>query len=436
MFLRAGQEAETIINLVIAADALALIGIGLSSPIFLILLSPLAQRCLRSEKLILLRLAWQGLISDPARSGAVFTAILLGSAYVIYTIAAVGSLRNGVLNWMVATQEADIIVSGSGSIGVFPSSPTIPGDLATAFSAVPGVVAVEPLRLVAQPYEERWLVVASRNPAIFGERQPASLVAGDLARARLGMASGRMIIASQHLVIKHGLSVGDSIKLRTPTGPADFEIGAIVDDYTGGDLGTVFVAPSVFETRWKDHEANAFHIWTDEGANLSQVASEIRNVAATRCDCSTITNAELLSKMGNVLDSIFYSAYAMELVAVLVMVAAISSFFTIALGERQQELATIRSLGATYGQLLVSFVCEALIMGLVGSALGILGGLLFSARFVNTAMQIGAGLKFEFEIPYIAVAATLVVAVATSLAASLGPILHALRANSGRDSAV
>jgi putative ABC transport system permease protein len=416
---RPGLEAETMINLVIIADALALVGVGLAAPALLLAISPVVKRGLRSPRLVLLRLAWQGITSDPARSAAVVTAILLGSAYVIYTLAAVGSLRSGVLRWLGTTQQADLIVTGGGSIGVFPSSPAIPGDLAELLEAVPDVVAVEPLRIVSQPHGDRWLTVASRRPEIFGVRQPVLLVEGDLEAGRAARSRGDGGIVSQHLAVKHGLTAGDAIELRTPAGPVRFSIAAVIDDYTGGDLGTVFVSPEVFRTRWRDRSATAYHLWLAADADAERVRDAVADALRLRCQCSILTRTELQERMTDVVDSIFYTAYGLELLAVLVMVVAITSFFTITLGERRHEIRLLRAVGATRSQLVRAFTLEALLIGSIGGVLGCVAGLAFSARFVRTAMEMGAGLVFRFEIPWAAVALVLAAAIIVSVLAAL-----------------
>lgn len=70
------------------------------------------------------------------------------------------------------------------------------------------------------------------------------------------------------------------------------------------------------------------------------------------------------------LDSIFYTAYGLELVAILVTIAAVASFLIITLSERSEALEVLRGLGATRSQLVTSFVLEAIVVGLLGAALG------------------------------------------------------------------
>ena len=246
-------------------------------------------RLLRGPRLLVPRLAWQGLISDPARSATVVAAILLGSAYVIYTVAGVASIREGVLAWMRGTQHSDLVVTGVGSIGLLPSSPAIPGDLEPLLLAQPGVAAVERGRLVAQPYGERWVVIAARSPQLFGGRQPVRVVAGDLEPARRSMQAGEGALATRVFAERNAVNPGDRIELRSPTGPVQLRIGAVIDDYGGGDLGTVFVEPGLFRRRWLDASATGYDVWLAKGVAAEPARQAIASALRTRCHCSVLT---------------------------------------------------------------------------------------------------------------------------------------------------
>jgi putative ABC transport system permease protein len=419
-------EAEILIGLVVVSDALVLAGIGLLTPVAVLSVSPVGERLLRASRFVLLRLAWQGLIADPGRSAAIVTAVLLGTGYVVHTLGVVGTLREGVLRWLSDTQHADLMVTGSGSIGLVPSSPAIPLDLAQTIAAQPGVQAVEPLSLVAQPYEDRWIVVAARNPDALGNRLPMGVVAGDLATARLAMSRGEGAIVSEHLATKHALHPGDAIELRTPTGLARFRIEAVVRDYTGGDLGTVFVAPAVFRQRWRNETATAFNVWLRPKTSIDHIRVSLSDALANRCECSVLSRDELHGRSILVVNSIFYTAYALELVAAFVMVVAITGFFTMTLAERRREIKLLRTLGATREQLLRSFVWEASIIALIGGTLGCATGVFLSHRLTETAMRSGVGLVMNYVLPSQVIAVTLGAALVIGVLAAVGPIRSAV----------
>jgi putative ABC transport system permease protein len=417
-------------NLVLVSDALLLLGLGFSTPLVLVAISPVMVRLLRGPKLLIPRLAWQGLISDPARSATVVAAILLGSAYVIDTVAGVASVREGVLAWMRGTQHSDLVVTGAGSIGLLPSSPAIPGDLESLLLAHPGVAAVERGRFAAQPYGERWVVIAARSPQLFGERQPVRVVAGDLAHALRSMQAGEGALATRVFAERNALAPGDRIELRSPSGLVRLQIGAVIDDYGGGDLGTVFVEPGLFRERWRDTNATAYDVWLSDGVAAEDVRQGLVARLRGRCNCSVLSREEVRTRSAAIVDAIFYSAYALELVAAFVMVVSMLSFFVITLGERTREIRLLHTVGATRRQLVASFLCEALALGLVGGVLGCASGLWLSRRLVEGALRSGLGLVFDFVVPREALVVVLVAAILVSMLAAILPVLRASRAAS------
>ena len=388
------------------------------------------ERVLRGSRLLVPRLAWQGLISDPARSATVVAAVLLGSAYVIYTVAGVASVRHGVLGWMRGTQRSDLVVTAVGSVGLLPSSPTIPGDLEPLLSAQPGVAAVEPGRLLAQPYAERWVVISARSPQLFGGRQPVRVVAGDLERALRSMQAGEGALATRIFAERNRIEPGDRIELRSPTGPVPLRIGAVLDDYGGGDLGTVFVEPGLFRRRWRDAAATSYEIWLAKGVAPEAARQQLADALRAVCACSVLTREDVSTRSAAIVDAIFHSAYALELVAAFVMVVSMLSFFVITLGERRREIRLLHTVGATRRQLVASFLCEAAAFGLVGGVLGCGSGLLLSRRFVEGALRSQLGLVFDFVVPGSALAGVLALAVAVSLLAAAAPVLRSSRAAS------
>ena len=404
-----------------------LLGLAFATPLVLVA-APLMARVLRGPSLLIPRLAWQGIISDPARSATVVAAILLGSAYVIYTVAGVASVREGVLGWLRGTQRSDLVVAGVGSIGLLASSPAIPGDLDTLLRAQRGVAAVERTRLVAQPYQQRWVVIAAGSAARFSAGVPSGCVAGDLARARAALAAGEGALATQVFAERNRVQPGDTIELRSPTGPVRLQIAAVIDDYAGGDLGTVFVESDLFRRRWLDTSATGYAVWLASGVAREPARRAIAIALRERCHCSVLTRAEVHARSAAIVDAIFYSAYALELVAAFVMIVSMLSFFVITLGERRREIRLLHTVGATRRQLVASFLCEALALGLVGGALGCASGLWLSRRFVEGALRSGLGLVFDFVVPREAIAVVLAAAVGVSVLAAIAPVLRASRA--------
>jgi len=414
-------RAESLASLVVLGIALVLLGLALLAPVGLAMLIPVLVRRIHSPRLLSLRLGLAGLASDPGRASALLAAIMIGAGQMVVTVGVVRSVRDGIVNWIAGSQQADLVVTARGGSGFLPASPSLPAALEGLIQRQADVSAVDPVRLVAQPYEDRWVVVAAYDPGALGTRQRLEIIEGDLDAARTGMLSGDVAIASEHFAMKHDLSVGDSIELRSPTGPVRFRIGAVAVEYSG-DLGTILVPLEVFRSRWRDDGVSAFYITVREGADAAKVQGLLHAVLAATQDCEVSTIAAFRVRASRVLDRVFYAAYALELIAAVVMVASVVSFFGISLGERRHEIALLRWIGATRAQLMRSFLCEAAAAGLVGGLLGSLAGLGLTWQIVKSAVRIGGGMNFDVVVPVGALVAALAAGVVVSIGAAAVPV--------------
>lgn len=411
IWLQGDFAGERLAAVAMSGDALVLLGSGLLVPVFLLALSARVPIKL-PNRLVLMRLGWMGLSADPARTALVVTAVLIGSAYVMITVGPIVSLRHTIVSWMDRTQNADLVVAASGSIGFFPNSLALPPQLQEILEDLPVVVHAEPTSLITQPHKDRWAVVVARQPRALGSRFPLEVVSGDMTRGQEAMENMDGTIVSRHFAVQHELEVGDILDLRSPTGPVSLRVDAVVEDFSSADLGTVFVTPDHLMKRWREQGVNTYHLWIgSDGISVEKARTEIVAALLAHCSCTVLTRDELRSQITNVIDSMFYMAYALEAVAALVMVVAVLSFFSIALDERKDQINLLRTLGATRMRVTGSLLWEAAWIGLLGSSIGTAIGSLLAKRTTETTMNVGGGFELDFVLPLTTVAITIAGAV-------------------------
>ena len=429
MTLLQGPSAsvEALIAMVTSADVLLLGGLALLTPALVLAAAPHVERILRSIRQPTIRLAWRGFASDPGRSGTVLSSMMVGLAYAVITITVVDSLRSFVFSWVEHSFRADIIVAPEGHFGALPASPPLPREIADILRAEPGVEHVETLRVVTQPYRERWIVLAARPMESFGTTYPVRLLAGDLQDLVDDGGTPRAVAVSGHFAEKFGHRIGDEIELRSPEGFTRVAISAIVDDFLA-DLGTVFVPPDLLRERWKDESASGFHVWSS-GADSIELQGRIAAALEGTCNCEVLSGEEFRSEFNSMMTAAFQTAYALEVVAAIVTIVSIMSFFALVKGERREEIATIGALGATRAQLLNSHLVEAAFIGLVGGVLGCIAGVAVSYRLVRSTMHASGGLDIPYVLEAWALPAVVSAAVIVSVAASLPSVLRSTREN-------
>jgi putative ABC transport system permease protein len=117
---------------------------------------------------------------------------------------------------------------------------------------------------------------------------------------------------------------------------------------------------------------------------------------------------------------------AFALVAVFVSTFIISNTFNILLGQRVRQLALLRALGASSGQVRFGAILESLIVGVVASVLGIGGGVLLAIGLRGLMGWFGLSLpSMDIIISPRTIIAALIVGIGVTLLASLTPARRA-----------
>ncbi|MDJ0768233.1 MAG: FtsX-like permease family protein [Ilumatobacter sp.] len=148
-------------------------------------------------------------------------------------------------------------------------------------------------------------------------------------------------------------------------------------------------------------------------AGLEAVSGEVV-VDEAQDDFSTIVDI-----FGNVL-------LAFALVAVFVSTFIISNTFNILLGQRVRQLALLRALGASSGQVRFSSIFESLVIGVIASVLGLGGGVLLAFGLRELMNSLGMQLpSMDIILAPRTIIAALIVGVGVTLLASLTPARRA-----------
>jgi putative ABC transport system permease protein len=115
---------------------------------------------------------------------------------------------------------------------------------------------------------------------------------------------------------------------------------------------------------------------------------------------------------------------AMGLVIVLAIVLVVTNSMAISVRERTREMAVLKALGFTDGQVLRLVLGEAVLLALSG---GVLGGAFAYAIFASSGFDLGSGPAGHFAVQPLALAAGLALSLLIGVAAGSFPALHASR---------
>lgn len=173
------------------------------------------------------------------------------------------------------------------------------------------------------------------------------------------------------------VGVGDTITVVTPSDRADVTITGVyeVDGDVAGWIGVGFTPD-----RWRElYTDGSTYDRVVVGADASTTPQALVDaISAANPDLDVSTGEALAERdseqISEALGFVNYFLVAFGLIGLLVGTFIISNTFAMLVAQRTKEFALLRALGASRGQLTRSVVFESIIVGLVGSLLGVAAG--------------------------------------------------------------
>jgi putative ABC transport system permease protein len=182
-----------------------------------------------------------------------------------------------------------------------------------------------------------------------------------------------------------GFDVGDEITIAGKQSSRKYEVSGIATlagtDSFGGATLALFTLPEAQRITDKQGKFDQITVAADEGTTPSQLASNVKSVLPAKGAEVETGEQNIQDQRDDVGQFIGFLKTALFIFAgVSLFVAAFLIFntFSITVAQRTREFALLRTLGANRRQIVSSVALEALIMGLLASAVGLLAGVGFA----------------------------------------------------------
>ena len=392
----------------------------------------------------MIKLAVRGVLAHKVRLAMTTVAIVLGVAFVAGTYVFTDSVKQSFDTLFTdVSSGVDFYVRGVSEFGSQP--PRIPDTLASRVAAVPGVAVAAPsVEGIAQLIDKNGDPIGGSGPPTLGFSWSEADEGISLTRLRDGAwpVGPDMIAIDAVSADANDLHVGDSIEVIVPVGVERFTISGIA---TFGDAGNLMGATlAIFDL------PTAQRVFQSEGevSSISVVLSSGVAPAAVQTLVSGMLpdTAEILSAQDQTNEWIaqvdegvgFINTILLVLAGVAVFVGAflIQNTFRIIVAQRTRELALLRAVGATARQVTAIVVIEAIVVGLVASAIGVAAGILIAMALKAAFSAFGFGIPTSSLIVasrtivvgfIVGVGVTLVAALVPARKAAMVPPVAALR---------
>jgi putative ABC transport system permease protein len=409
----------------LAALAVMLIPL-VASAALLDALARLGHRLLARLPLVTARLASAALSSGRRRAAWAAGAVAVAVALAVAVATLVVSFRASVEGWTEAGMRADVWVRPLLARSTQSQIGHLDPEIVTLAEELFGGGTVDPFYQVDIVYRGRSVgfagaafdVVQHHGGVPFPGRDSGAVFAEALRR--------RGAVVNEPFARRFDVGTGDRIELQLPGGPLLVEVVGVFTDYSRSH-GLVVVDRELFLDRFADRGPRDMALFLGPGVDAAAAAGTLREAVDGRYLVDILVNRELRAEVLAAFDRTFAITSALALVAALVAVVAVATVLTTLIAERRRELATVRVVGGSRTQLVLTVMLQSLLLGVAAAAAGSLAGLAIGVILVKVVNLQSFGWTLELLLPVADLAWLAGWVVAACLLASLPPAMVALR---------
>jgi putative ABC transport system permease protein len=386
--------------------------------------------------------ALKGLAGRKLRAALTAVAIVLGVAMISGTFVLTDTIKAAFSTvFTTVYAKTDAVISGKNSFGNSSTSNNLPPSFSQSLLGkvrnLPGVAEAE------GGITDLANLVGRDGKVISGHGAPslAFSVHPDNQRFNpLTLVSGKWpvgpneVAIDEHTASTAGYKVGQSIGVIARGPVKQYRIAGIVKIGTVSSLGgatmAIFDFPTAQRIFHKEGKLDGISIAATHGTNPEQLVKEIKPILPPTAQVRTAQGqaAQATKDTNGFLSIINDFLLAFGGVALFVGAFVIANTLSITIAQRTRELATLRTLGATRRQVLMSVLLEALVIGIFASLTGLFLGLALAkglnAVFVHFGLNLPqAGTVFATRTIVVA----LLVGVLVTLIAAVRPAIRATR---------
>jgi putative ABC transport system permease protein len=229
--------------------------------------------------------------------------------------------------------------------------------------------------------------------------------------------AGGSVVLPESLADQDGIQVGD--ELTFATGPSSTRLrvaGIVAHSIPSGSEEAILVGWSDATDQFGVAGADFYAVRYAPGQESSSRAA--LDAAATQYAFEPNSLDRVQGTVGDALDRIFRLLDGLALIAVLVAGLGLVNTYSMSVLERVREIGVLRATGMTSRQVWGMVVMEAGLLGIFGSVVGALVGLIAGALLVGWS---SGGFGLAFEPPWVSIAVAVVFGVLVSIVASIYP---------------
>ncbi|HEX2047803.1 MAG TPA: FtsX-like permease family protein [Acidimicrobiales bacterium] len=382
----------------------------------------------------------KGLLAHKLRLSLTAMAVVLGVSFVAGTFVLTDTISKTFDNLFTEISAGvDVSVRAASGFGE-DSGPetardTVPATLLDTVRRVPGVEVVAPtVGGYAQFVDERNKAVTTTGAPTLGfnwtepELSPLRLRSG-----REPRGDGEVVVDAV-TARDHDFAVGDRVKLLFRGPPEEFTVVGITgfgeaDNLAGATLA-IFDLETAQRVFNKPGRFDSIEVKAAEGVPALELRDRLQSAVPEGTE--VVTSQQVADESADAVQQAlgFFSTALLVFAGISLFVGGfiILNTFSILVAQRTRELALLRALGASRGQVMVSVIAEAFLVGLFASLVGLGLGVLVAIGLQELLKAFGIDLPAAGAVvkPR-TIVASLVVGVVVTVLSSIAPARRASR---------
>ncbi|MGW3044571.1 ABC transporter permease [Kitasatospora sp. NPDC001159] len=353
----------------------------------------------------MLKASIRNFLAHKGRMALSTLAVLLGVAFVSGTLVFSDTI-NVAFTGIAGSTAADVTIKPKQAFtpevedrGLSGETPTLPAGVVAKVAAVQGVRAAH-----GQVSLQNLTVVDKDNEPVGPTTGAPTLGQNWYDDPQVHLVQGHAPTKAGEIVLDQAsarhkdIHLGDPLRILTPTGSMPGTVVGVVTFTTGNPGVTMaYVDTATAQARLLGKPDQFTGVTVDTAPGTGHTTAQERIKAALGDGYSVATKEEQAQTAAQQISS-FLSVVTVALLgfaglAVLVGIFLILNTFAMLVAQRTRELGLLRALGAGRGQVLRSVLTEALLLGVIGSTLGLGVGIGLAAGLKSLIANFGVDLS-------------------------------------------
>jgi putative ABC transport system permease protein len=364
------------------------------------------------------RMAARGVVTSLSRTGVAIAALMVAVAATVGVGLMIDSFRGTVEDWLTQSLQADVYVQPP-SLVFRRSNATLDSTVVKRLRGMDGVAGAYSVRRVDVQANLGRTELVAIEPGPETENVYRFKV-GDPDEIWPTFRNSATVFISEPYSYRHGLTVGDTVRLQTDRGRHSFPVEGIYYDY-GSDLGVVMMSRGTYTRFYDDRGVSGLAFYAAEGNDVDALIADMRATASGLQDVIIRSNKALRETSLTVFDRAFTITTVLRILAIVVaFIGVLSALMALEL-EREREMGVLRATGMTPPQLGGYVTLQTGLMGAIAGLLSLPLGYALAYVLVFVINKRSFGWTLQLSVSTEILVQALVLAVGAALLAGLYP---------------